>query len=301
MTRALHHACIALALAGASRSATAQPLASGAGAPSPACAQAARDTAEADAYLADGVFEPAIAGYEEALARCPEPGFRAQVLFDLGVAHMRRAEATVSALAANAQDERLDPEGTLEATLAGRREAADDRRQALQHLRACMRMVTDPRLASDARVRVVRLERELAADQVAIEKTSARLTRLRPSRRAPADEPPAAGGRSIWWQLGGGAVVVGGVGLLGAGAYEGWHAHTLARELSAATEWKAAQRAADADRAQSRRRAIAFTAGGGAAIVVAAALLWYGRAGNDEPRRLTAIITGRGVAVAGSF
>ena len=296
-----------LAIAGVSVIAAGSPVAEAApraGPQPPGCAAAEHLVAAADADLAEGAFEPAIAGYEDAAARCATPAFAAALAFKLGEAHQRRAEATVLALAADPEDERLDPAGTLESTLAGRQAAADDRRRAIALFRDYVHATPRGPLVTDARAHLAALRRALAGDEAAIDATRARLAQLGatdpPGAVSPRSRPGTA--RTAWrtrWVVTAGVLAATSVGLAAVSGYQGMHARDLTRRLEYATRWGPTENALDAERARVRHQALTLGAASGVAAIAATVLFIYAR--DTRSTAVTPVVTDHGVALAGEF
>ncbi len=267
----------------------------------PACEEAMRQTTQADEYLAESVFDLAIAQYTEAFGACPDRKFRAAMVFNMGLAYKRRAEAATEA-AKTAGAEGTD-RGTADQALNDRRAAVDDRKKALDRFRDFLNWMPEGRLSDEARSYVFRLQSDIDAEEAAIDTEAARLADERAAEQRSLAQAQRERARRRRWQLASAVVAGVGVGLAGTGAYYGWRAHTLSRELSTLDDWTPA---AESDLAAGQRaegRMIVFTASGGIAVVTAGVLFWYAHRdrGAGEAHALTAVITSRGLAVAGRF
>ncbi len=269
------------------------------------CVKAQQQATQGDEYLAEGVFDPAIASYVAAFERCADKKFRAAMVFNLGLAYKRRAEATTAAAlaASTGADASDDGDATGEAALTARRAAVEDRRKALEQFRDFLGWTAEGRLSDEARSYVFRLQSDIDAEEAAITAETARLADARLARHQQAERARRARTRRGRLQVTSAVVAGVGVGLLAAGTYQGWRAHTLSRELSNIDDWTP-DAMADVDAGERAERwMIGLTVSGGVALAAACTLFWYARRdhGADESLALTPVITTRGIAMAGSF
>lgn len=265
-----------------------------------ACERAARTAAQADEYLAESVFDQAIAGYVSAFDECKLEKVRAAMVFNLGLAYKRRAEAaTVAAIAAAAE---AADEESADRALAARGAANEDRKKALGRFRDFLVWAPEGRLSDEARSYVFRLQSDLDDEEAAIAAEAARLEDARDQRRRQAEVARRAHAGRKRLQLASVVVAGVGVGLVGGGTYCGWRAHSLSRELSNVDDWTTGTMADVAAGERAERRMLGLTIGGGVVLATAGTLFWYARRGRgEESPPVMAVISDSGVAVAGRF
>ncbi len=236
-----------------------------------ACAGAEKQRAQADQFVAEGLFERAIEVYQAAFEACSTTRFRAAMVFNIGLAYKKRAEQPIEA---------SSPREALEL----RKRAIEDRRQALTRFRDFLSWIPNGKLSNEARSYVFRLEGDItkqealvAAEARQLAEAEERQRRLDEQQRRLDEARRRAALRRRNLRISSIAVAGFGVAAGGVGAYYGWQAHSLSKELSRVEDWtpQADAKVAAGERAETRM--IVFTAIGGAAAATAGILYWYTR------------------------
>jgi hypothetical protein len=267
-------------------------------APSAECAAAEKHRAQADQLIAEGVFDKALETYQLAFDTCHTPKFRAAMIFNIGLAHKKRAEQPI---------DEPRPRESLEL----RRRAVEDRRRALARFRDFLSWMPSGKLADEARAYVFRLEGDIDKQEVLVATETRRIAeeeerqrRMEEARHRMEGAHRRAALRHRRLRVAGIAVAGLGVAVSAVGGYYGWRASSLSNELSRVEDWtpQADAKVAAGERAETRM--IVFTAIGGAAVISAGVLYWYGRSarpGRVEQGLTTVSVSSESIAAAWHF
>jgi len=286
---------IATMLAGVlSTAATAQPRGKQT-ASTTGCANAEKLRAQADQFVAEGVFDKAIETYQTAFEACSTTKFRAAMIFNIGLAYKKRAEQPIEA-------------SQPKEALGLRKHAIEDRRQALTRFRDFLTWIPNGKLSDEARSYVFRLEGDINKQETVVAAESQRIAeederqRQREEQQRRVEEARRhAAARRKNLQIVSIAAAGLGVAMAGVGSYYGWQAHTLSNELSHVEDWTPQADAKVAAGARAETRMVVLTVAGGAAAAAAGILYWYTRRDKDrwDAPRSPAVSIGVGSVTVG--